>query len=310
MINNQSFSNLGRRFFRAYRNGSIRVGHSFIRRLLEPCLGRQQEIQLRSGLKLMLDLSKGNQNAIFWHDGDVDVHLYWAIRELVPLGGLFVDCGANCGLMGLLARQYRLANVIFIEPHPRLAKSILANIQLNHFSPSCELIEAAVSDVSGEVTFYEDPHNDGGHSIHSDWGDKMSILGKVQCVTFREIIKTKMLRKIHFLKVDTEGNDHNVLKSLGDHLRPDFLEIIYVEMSKEREAICNLMRSKGYVGFAVTAKSRREISLMQRIYENGGQACFFAPLNENLQSSGNVLWCGKDSCTATYLNDLHLAGPK
>jgi len=310
MTNNQSFSNVARRFFRAYRNGSVRVGHSFIRRLVEPCLAQQQEIQLRSGLKLQLDLSKGNQSAIFWHDGDVDVHLYWAIRELVPLGGLFVDCGANCGLMGLLARQYRLASVVFIEPHPRLAKSIRANIQLNQFSSACELVEAAVSDVSGEVTFYEDPQNDGSHSVHSDWGSKMNILGKVQCVTFREIITTKNLRKIHFLKIDTEGNDQNVLNSIGDYLRPDFLEIIYVEMPKDREAICHQLRASGYVGFAVTTKSRREISLMQRDYETGGQPSFFEPLSETLHTGGDVLWCGKGSRTAAYLNHLHLVEPK
>ena len=153
-----------RHFFRAYRKGPIPLGHSLIRRGLNSIVSREQEIRLRSGLKLRLDMTKGNQNGIFWEDGDAEIALHWAIRELLPLGGQFVDCGANCGLMGLLARQYRQARVIFLEPHPRLAKSIETNIRLNGFDSSCELIEAAVSDTSGEVTFYENPTCDGSHS--------------------------------------------------------------------------------------------------------------------------------------------------
>ena len=114
------YSNVGQGFKR-------KIGHSLFKRFLGLWLGREQEICLRSGLKLRLDLSKKAQAGIFWYDGDADVALSWAIRELVPVGGVFIDCGANCGLMGLLACQCRQAQVIFIEPHPRLARSIEAN---------------------------------------------------------------------------------------------------------------------------------------------------------------------------------------
>src|SRR5438046_2176227 len=126
-------------------------------------------LRLRSKLRLQLDRIKENQNTIFWQDGDIEVQLYWAIRELMPLGGTFVDCGANCGLMGLLARRYRRARVLFIEPHPRLAQTIEANIELNEFAGSCELTQCAVSDRNGEADFYEDLRADGSHSIHKDW---------------------------------------------------------------------------------------------------------------------------------------------
>ncbi len=226
----QSFANFARHFFRSYRNGAIRIGHSFIRRSLGQILDKQQTIQLRSGLKLSLDLSKGNQNAIFWNDEDGGLHLNWAIRELVPLNGLFFDCGANCGLIGLLAHQYRLAKLVFIEPHPRLAKSILENIRINHFEPFCELIEAAVSDSGGEISFYEHAQNDGGHSVHvdSEDKDKMQLIGKVQCLPLKKIIEDRGLSKIHFLKIDTEGNDFNVIKSLDRFLQPSHVEVVYI----------------------------------------------------------------------------------
>jgi FkbM family methyltransferase len=305
MTMQSSSSKRARQFYQAYRHGPLRIGHSLIRRFFESCLARHQVIQLRSGLKLDLDLSKGNQSAIFWSDGDVDLHLYWAIRELLPLGGWFVDCGANCGLMGLLARQYRSARVVFIEPHPRLASSIRANIAINDFAADCELIEAAVSDASGEVAFYEDPRNDGSHSVHGDWGDKMKIIGKVSCLKLSEILQTRSLQRIHFLKVDTEGNDWNALKSLDKYLRPEQVEVVYAEMTKDRAAATELMRSRGYIGFAATGGGRREIFRQKRLYEAGGQVCFYEPLNEKLHRLGDVLWCGEASTTAQHLRKLY-----
>src|SRR6266699_1577078 len=133
-----AYSDFARHLFRRYRNGPITLGHSVFKRALASGLAEREEVRLRSGLRLQLDLTKGNQNTIFWQDGDIEVQLYWAIRELLPVGGVFVDCGANCGLMGLLARQYRRAKVLFVEPHPRLAQTIAANIQLNGFGASCE----------------------------------------------------------------------------------------------------------------------------------------------------------------------------
>lgn len=305
----KGFNDSIRHWFRAYRKGPVPLAHSLIRHSLNSLLARDQEICLRSGLKLRLDMTKGNQNGIFWEDGDAEVGLYWAIRELVPPGGVFVDCGANCGLMGLLARQYRRARVILIEPHPRLANTIETNIQLNQFGSSCELIEAAVSDTPGETTFYENPSADGSHSVHSDWGGEKRILGNVRCVTLSEVIKTRGITRIDFLKIDTEGNDFPALKGLGDYLEPSFVRLIYIEMSRDVEAATQLLRSRGYAGFFKDGKKRREVARRQKYYERGGSVSFFAPLAEGEIKHDEVLWCGKDSHTAAFLTELARRSP-
>jgi FkbM family methyltransferase len=302
-----SFSEFARHFFRSYRNGRFRIGHSSIRRMLKKMVAKRQVIQLRSGLKMDLDLTKENQNGIFWSDGDTEIGLCWAIRELVPVGGLFVDCGANCGLMGLLARQYRQARVIFLEPHPRLAQSIAANVRLNHFENSCELIEAAVSDSNGEVTFYENAVADGSHSIHKDWSadlGEMRPLGKVHCITLKEIIEARKLPRIDFLKIDTEGNDHAVLKGLGGYLQPAFTEVIYIEMDRDRDTIRDLMQAKGYVGFAQVPRRSRALAKALQLYNGGGCVEFFVPLEQNVPLHGELLWCGENSAFAARLQDL------
>ena len=109
-----------RRFYHRYRDGGFRVGHPVLRRLLQIGLDARQRIQVRDGLWLGLDLRIPLQQTLFWLDGDLEPQLGWAIREFVPTGGTFVDCGANCGHFGLEARACRQARVVFIEPHPGL----------------------------------------------------------------------------------------------------------------------------------------------------------------------------------------------
>jgi len=309
MTRKGSFSEFARRFYRTYRRGRIRVGHSALRKFLNLWLRRDQEVCLRSGVKLKLDLSKGNQAGIFWYDGDADVELTWAIRELVPVGGVFVDCGANCGLMGLLAAQYRHARTIFIEPHPRLARTIETNIRLNHFESRAELIEAAVSDSSGEVIFYEDlAGDDGTHSIHADWQEKKRELGKVRCRTLKEIIGERRLPQIDFLKIDTEGSDLEVLQGLAEYRCPAFTKLVYVEMTRNSESIRKLMVNSGYVGFKTLDMRGRELARRFRTYESGGQVCFFQPLKSASDCGPNALWCGKESSAAALLRNLASAG--
>lgn len=296
----QWFSTGLRRFFHAYRNAPVRVGHSFIRRVGDRLLAQRQVISLRSGLKLDLDLTKGNQNAIFWHDGDVDLRQSWAIRTLIPLGGTVIDCGANCGLMGLMARQYHRARVILVEPHPRLAASIARNLELNGFVPDCELVPAACSDSGGTIPFYEDEENDGSHSVVRGTG-KVRLLGEVPCVSLREIIQSRGLTGVDYLKIDTEGHDYHALRSCGDFLRPDFIKVLYVEVSRDHEAVRQLMTERGYRAFAGAHARRADLARAWHDFERGGLPAFFAPLAADAKLEGDILWCGRDSVQAAYL---------
>tara|TARA_Y100000739_G_C20606990_1_gene466182 strand:+ start:859 stop:1200 length:342 start_codon:yes stop_codon:yes gene_type:complete len=105
------------------------------------------EVSLLHGEKVHLDRTRSNQNTIFWEDGMIEPHLTWAIHELLPENGSFVDCGANIGLFGIQAAIIKQARVLFLEPHPRLYKSILKNIELNSFSKKISTVNAAASNL-------------------------------------------------------------------------------------------------------------------------------------------------------------------
>ena len=77
-----------------------------------------------------------------------------------------------------------------------------------------------------------------------------------------------------------------------------------MEASRDRASIFEVMKSQGYVGFAARKARRREMGEWQRRYERGGRASFFTPLEPSQHTQGEVLWCGKDSAVASYLDAL------
>lgn len=298
----KSLPDLPKRLYRSHRYGGFRLGHPLLRRLLGLFVPVRVVTRHRSGLRLELDRRFGNQDTLFWTDGDIEPQLYWAIRTLVPIGGVFVDCGANVGLMGLLARQYRMARVIFLEPHPRLAASVRRNLELNGFTADCTLLQAAASDAPGEASFYENPRLDGSHSLHADWeGGDGTLLGSVKTTTLAAVVADLRLPGIDFLKVDTEGHDLAVLHGLKDRLRPDFTRVVYAEMGRDATAIAGLMTQTGYVGFSLRPMVHRAVVRTLLDFERGGPADFFEP-HDPARSRGDVLWCGRDSLEARFLS--------
>jgi len=273
-------------------------------------MARHQEVTLHSGLKMRVDLESTVQSTIFWYDGDMEPQLSWAIRELLPVGGTMVDCGANCGYAGLEARLRKHASVLLIEPHPDLADSIQANIKLNEWSDSCELIRAAASDHPGTSPLFVCRTYDGSHSLFADWWPHPEETAPidVELITLESILKERpSFQRVSFLKVDTEGSDFAVLKGLGPRLDPEQIPVIYAEMTVERQLACQFVEKHGYAGFGYRPHpSGKALRRDLRRYGNGERPPFFFPL-DRCPGAKETLWVAKGSEHERYL--LELAEP-
>lgn len=295
--------------YRAYRNGSLRVGHSLLRRMLARFVRGTWRVTLRSGLRMELDLSQGIQNTIFWYDGDVEPQLTWAIREFLPMGGRMVDCGANCGLFGLESRLHRQATVRFVEPHPTLGARVLRNIQLNGWEESCRLVAAAASDHRGRADLFLCDSNDGSHSLHADWpilGDRPSAKVEVALVTLEDVLRQEFgSERIDFLKIDTEGHDFSVLRGLGDSLAPNRVAMLYLELGNHREAAMEWLKSRGYSGFAYRRDLLDGVALRRamRRAADGQAPVLYTPFSGTGETS-ETLWCGTGSAAEQHLLEL------
>lgn len=269
----------------------FRAGRSKVKRLLGRLIeDRQVVTDLEPGLKLALDLDKGLQNFFFWFPEEYEPALQWSIRNLLPLGGSFVDCGSNTGLFGLYAVHRRMARSYFIEPHPRLAQEIRENISRNGFDEQCVVHEVAASSQPGtmQLMMYEgrERMSDGVHRLVSGGeGGGETRLVDVNVTTLKEIMMQNRLEHLDFLKVDVEGHDVQALEGLEDFLDPKRISCIYVESADTFD----LVRSKGFVPFQTRKIYIDELLRSKKRYNGVGY------FEEAQSGSENILWIAPGS---------------
>ena len=122
--------------------------------------------------------------------------------------------------------------VIGIEPHPGNFKSCCSYLETHHAGNRCYLIEAAISDVSEsrEQNFYGLSGDPGTSSLCRPIGRFENLVDRVytvETVSLASILDNINYERIDVLKTDTQGNDLNVLKSAGEHLKN--VDFIYAE---------------------------------------------------------------------------------
>jgi FkbM family methyltransferase len=302
-----STASLLRHTFRRYRNLPVCPGHAVLRRIFRRLVARHQCIRLRNGIRLSVDLDSVVQHTIFWLDGDMEPQLEWAIREFLPVGGTCLDCGANCGYIGLFAHRMRGARVVFIEPHPTVAATLRRNVELNGWQDTCKVVEAAASDSAGSVQLYESPDYDGEHSLLQDWaGGRKKVRGiEVKRTTLLTVLEEQALDRVDFLKVDTEGHDLAVLRGLGDQLRPERIRVIYAELGRQREEAIQLLQDAGYEGFGYRrGKTGKQLRRLLSGYREDRPMMLYARLTDAGAACGETLWLPKGGPGVAYMDFL------
>ena len=143
-----------------------------------------------------------------------------------------IDCGANVGITTLFFKYlYPKSKILAIEPSPSTFKFLEKNIRYNNIS-NVSLLNYAVSNSEGEVSFFNSSYKPGGSTMVEDvYRDKKSS-GNV----YFEEIKVKSIKlsdyikeKVHLLKMDIEGAEGLVFADLDDNKIFDYIENIVFE---------------------------------------------------------------------------------
>ena len=293
--------------YRIYRNFPVCPGHSILRRVFQSLIGRNQQVRLSNGIRLQVDLQSAIQHTVFWYNGDMEPQLEWAVREFTPVGGTFVDCGANCGYIGLYACRMSSARVVFLEPHPLLAAAIRRNVQLNGWQDRCSVVEAAASNQEGSAPFFESPDYDGENSLLPDWvgGKKQVRTLDVKLTTLATVLRDHRIARVDMLKVDTEGHDVAVLQGLGNRLSPDHVRVIYTELGRDREEGIQRMQNAGYEGYGyVCQRSAKVLRKQARRSRLDQPVALFRSLRESPQNVAELLWVPRGGMEAAHLASL------
>jgi FkbM family methyltransferase len=167
-----------------------------------------------------------------------------------------LDIGANIGVHSLCwsARHQGLRSHLF-EPSPRTAAALKKNIALNSVEDRLTVHQVALSNASGEASFFE-CEDSAFSSLRNTGRNSVTNEVKVPVTTLDEWAATRALDKIDLVKIDVEGLEHNVIsgaRTVLSSYRPHlFVEIFGGERSNpDPEGTVELVRSLGYEAFTI-----------------------------------------------------------
>jgi len=181
-----------------------------------------------------------------------------ALRGFLREGDVAIDIGAHTGdsTMPVALAVGRTGTVFALEPNPYVFRVLALNATLNPASTHIVPLMFAAMPADGEFEFeYSDEGycNGGFHQAVSAWThghfSKLRVQGR-NLMGYLRANAPEALPKVRYIKIDTEGFDRAVAKTLVDLLRDSrpFLKTeIYKHMpAAEREGYFEDLRQLGY----------------------------------------------------------------
>ena len=149
----------------------------------------------------------------------------------IPSKQIFIDVGANKGhWFHKINKIYPKSRIYAVEPIKGMTKAkqnvtilnmaidikggLTKNFYITREKVTSSLLQQERSIIDKFITF-----KDKKGFIHkkSDYDVVKKI--KIKTIRLDKIIKEHKLKEVHYLKIDSEGNDLNVLKSLGKEIK-------------------------------------------------------------------------------------------
>lgn len=236
---------------RVYRAVFVRI-HGLVRDWPKYYLARLQ----RTEGPVVLQLRNGLQFAVRPFTIDLDVldevvhkGVYTFCDWTLPTSPNIVDIGAHIGAFSVLASQlWPSASIFAFEPQEDNFRLLQQNLCLNQCT-RVQAFQLAVAGQSGPRNLRVSLTNTGGHALESS-SEGASI---VNAVSLSEFMGKYPIDTVHFLKMDCEGSEYEILKNLPNDLFAR-IERLAVEfhrneaLSSEEGAIwlSDLLQARGY----------------------------------------------------------------
>ena len=185
------------------------------------------------------------------------------LRARTPLGGVFVDVGANVGTYAMVLARHVGANgkVIAVEPHPVTHARLAFNRAASGFS-WVALVAAAAGPSDGELMIETDGDNLGASHIVS--GERPGNAIGVPSLRLQRILEDAGVSHVDALKIDVEGYEDRVLtgffKQAPPSLWPRAVVIEHLSRNEWLEDCIADMRARGY---AETGRTRSNTMLVR-----------------------------------------------
>ena len=230
--------------------------------------------------------------------GSYEKFLIHSICKSLPETGVFVDVGANVGLISRqIARRFARARIYSFEPNPRIYPILQRNLKA---FAQCKSFHAGLGASAGSLEFFHGAESCVGsfvseytHRHPSNQQRGPITKSQVQVTTGDSALAH--VGTIDVIKVDVEGYETEVLKGMSNLLAAGAIKTIFFEfcpaaqkcVHSQREEIIQLLLGAGYAifelegeksGASVTAEN--VMALIAQLGERG-----YTTLRADLNSS-------------------------
>jgi FkbM family methyltransferase len=185
------------------------------------------------------------------------------LRAQIPVGGVFVDVGANVGTYAMVLARHvgATGTVIAVEPHPVTQARLAFNRAASGYT-QVVLVAAAAGPADGELLIETDGDNLGASHIVSGTSSGNAI--QVPSLRLQRILGNAGVNHVDALKIDVEGFEDRVLttffKQAPPSLWPRAVVIEHLSRNEWQDDCIADMRARGY---AETGQTRSNTFLVR-----------------------------------------------
>jgi FkbM family methyltransferase len=207
-----------------------------------------------------LRLHSFNHKGYWWHGRNRERATIERFLKLVRPGETVIEVGAHIGYFSQLFSHLvgPTGKVVVFEPGENNLGYLRKNLQS---LDQATVVEKAVSDHSGEVSFWLENLSGQNNSLIKDYhlldgNIALSGLGTqvakkqvtVQAVTLDEVVRQLVSdgHRPSFVKIDVEGAELMVLQG-ADHTLREVRPTLMVEVTREQSKIWELLKARDYV---------------------------------------------------------------
>ena len=225
----------------------VEILHTFNRLFLEPIKPNQIT---NTSFNFKLSVSPDN-GANYYYNGSYEIGTLEVMKNCLKKGDILVDVGASVGFLSIFGRTIvgTTGKVLCFEPSKNRFRDLMKSISINEYE-NVIANNVALGDEKGEIYLVES--GDGGYlsSIpplfqpiyttllkkkHLDIYSSKDHSKKgysVEQTTLDKYLLENNITKVHFIKIDVEGYEINVLKGAKSILSGKDAPIISVEIGK------------------------------------------------------------------------------
>lgn len=167
-------------------------------------------------------------------------------RELLKEGMVVIDVGAHIGIYSVLAAK-KVEKVVALEPFSKNYERLKENS-----APFKNIItkNIALSNRKGEMPFYVSEFSF-SHSLNADIAKESGTYTEASATvsTLDELVRELGLEKVDLIKIDTEGEELNILKGAEETLKKNPKALIVAasyHYPTEKQEIEEFLKERGF----------------------------------------------------------------